>query len=531
MNRLDRVIGFFAPERALRRTQARAQLAQATRFYDAGQPTRATAGWRRPLTSARSETYAALPYVRASSHDVARNNPHAAKIIADLAKDCIGTGIVPRADTGNKRLNKRVDAVAKEFFASMDADGVTQNYAGYQLLAARALFEGGEAVSRRLVRPMSLGLPLPLQFALMEGEFIDNQLNTVLPGGNRVVQGVEFSAATRVREAYWMFAEHPGDTYMAATGAAFERLRVPAADVRVMMEPQRPGQIRGMPWITPILVRSKLLDDYEDAERQRKRIEASLTAVVKGSSQIGDASDGQGPSLFPTMTDANGDLIEVIEPGLVAYTRDSTGIEMMKPAEAAGFPAYKRSELQSIAAGGRSTYELASGDLSQTSFSSIQFGTLSYRGMQDVVRATIVVPHLEWIWRCMIDMAIAVGRLPDGCPYGVKHHCPPWLPIDPQKQADADKTDMRTGAKSLYEIVTARGKDFEEHVAEIAASNKLLDRYGLVLDSDPRRTDGRGVNQADASKTDGSDEPPKPPARDGDEPAGGADADGASTPA
>ena len=504
MNPLDRAIGFFSPHAALARVKARNSLQAAQRFYDAGQPTRATAGWRRPWTSAKSETYASLRYLRSSAHDIVRNNPHGAKMVADLAKDTIGTGIMPRANTGKKRLDKKVDAIAKEFFKAMDADGITHNYAGFQLLAARALYEGGEGVVRRLVRPTRLGLKVPLQFALMEGEFIDNQKNTALSNGNRIQQGIEFGK-DRTREAYWMFTEHPGDTYMASVEGSFQTIRVPAQDVRVLMEPQRPGQIRGVPWITPILVRAKLLDDYEDAERQRKRIESSLTTVVKSSpAQVGEASDGQGPSLFPTMTDSNGNLIEAIEAGMVAYTRDSAGIEMMKPAEAAGFPAYKRSELQSLAAGGRSTYELTAGDLSQTNFSSIQFGTLSYRGMIDVVRATLFIPVLEWIWESMIDMAIVAGQLEAGTPYDVVHHCPPWLPIDPQKQAEANKTMIRTGEKSLYEVVTARGKDFGEHMAEIAASNKLLDKYGLVFDSDPRLTDLRGVNQQVAAETKGA---------------------------
>ena len=440
--------------------------------------------------------------------------------MADLAKDCIGTGIVPRANTGRKGLNKKVDAVAAKFFAAMDADGITQNYAGFQLLAARAMFEGGEAVLRRLVRPTRLGLAVPLQFALMEGDFVDNNMNSALANGNLIKQGIEFDPQSRTREAYWMFTEHPGDTYMASVEGSYEKIRVPASDVRIMMEPQRPGQIRGVPWITPILVRAKLLDDYEDAERQRKRIESALTAVVKSTVQTGEASDGQGPSLFPTMTDANGDLIEAIEAGMVAYTRDSSGIEMMKPAEAAGFVGYKRSELQSIAAGGRSTYELASGDLSQTNFSSIQFGTLGYRGMQDVVRATIVIPTLEWIWRCMIDIAIAIGELQPDTPYGVKHHCPPWLPIDPVKQAEANKTLIRIGAKTLYEVVTQSGKDWDDHLDEMAMTNKGLDQHKLILDSDPRRTDLRGVDQALAADTKGNI-PPAPSGEPDDAPAAG----------
>lgn len=478
------------------------------RFYDAGRPSRSTALWRRPFTSARSETYAALPYLRASSHDTVRNNPHGAKMVADLAKDIIGTGITPRADTGNEALNKEVDEVAAEFFANIDADGITKNYAGFQLLAARAMLEGGEAVFRRYVRPTRvatrLGLKVPLQFALCEGEFIDTFKNTVLPGGNRIVQGVEFNPEDRTREAYWMFTEHPGDTYMAAVEGSYQTVRVPAEDVRVMYEPQRPGQIRGVPWITPVLVRAKKLDDYEDAERDRKKTESSIPLIVKAANQMGEASDNTGPSLFPTMTDADGNIVEVVQAGMVAYTRDSAGVEALNPADAMGYAAYKRSELQSMAAGARSTYELASGDLSQTSFSSIQFGTLNYRGTVDAIRATIFIPTFEWFWRCMIDVSVAIGRLPKNTPYGVKHHCPPWLPIDPDKQASANKTMMRTGEKSFYEVVTAGGKDFEEHVAEIAKSSKLLDKYGLILDSDPRRTDLRGVNQQVAAETKGN---------------------------
>lgn len=516
MNRLDRAISVFAPQAALRRVRARQQLAGLQRSYDAGRPTRSTAGWRRPFTSARSETYAGLPYLRASAHDLVRNNPHIAKVAADLAKDLVGTGIMPRADTGKKSLNKQVDAVAAEFFGAMDADGITKNYSGYQLLMARAFFEGGEAVHRRLIRPSRLKLPLPLQFALLEGDYIDNQHNVLLTGGNRIVQGIEFNPTDRIREAYWMFSEHPGDAYIGPSAAALERVRIPAEDVRVTYEPQRPGQIRGVPWLTPILVRAKLLDDYEQAERERKRIESSIPVIVKANNAVAEASEGQGPSLFPTVTDADGNVVERIEPALIAYLRDSTGVEFVQPADAMGFAPFKRAEMQSLAAGARSTYELASGDLSQTSFSSIQFGTLSYRSMMDVVRATTFIPDLEWIWRCMIDMAVLVGRLPKSTPYGVTHHCPAWLPIDPVKQAEADKTMMRTGQKSLYEVVTARGKDFETHVAEIAASNKLLDRYGLVFDSDPRKTDLRGVEQQVAGEAKGN-VPPQPQA-DPDEP-------------
>ena len=504
MNSVDRLIGYFAPGRAVQRAKHRQQLATTQRFYEAAKPGRATAGWRRPFTSAASETYAGLPWLRASSHDLGRNNPHAAKIISSLATGLIGNGIRPQANTGNKRLNKKVDALAKRFFREMDADGITENFAAFQTLLARSFLEGGEAVIRKYVRPTGAGLNVPLQFALLEGDFIDNQKNWAAPNGNRVVQGIEFNTTTRQRVAYHMFKEHPGDTYLASLEDSYEHVVVPASDVRLVFEPQRPGQIRGVPWITPILLRAKLLDDYEDAERQRKRTESSINAIVKSATQTGEGDDASITSLFPTVTDLDGRPVEVVTPGSIVYARNATDIELPKVADAMGYAPYKRSELQSIAAGARSTYELASGDLSQTSYSSAQFGLLDYRSMVDNIRHTIIVPKLDWIWREMVAMAIAAGLLPDGTPDDAEWHAPPWLPIDPEKQANADLVDIRSGKKTLREVVIARGKDFEDHLDELEASNKALDKRKIILDSDPRRTDKRGVEQQIAADVKGN---------------------------
>ncbi len=348
----------------------------------------------------------------------------------------------------------------------------------------------------------------------MEGEFIDNTRNWGGDGENPVVQGVEFDADTKQRAFYHMFRDHPGDSYIAASAGSSTIDRIPAKDVRVTMEPQRPGQVRGVPWITPILVRAKLLDDYEDSERQRKNTESSTPLVVQGGNQLGDGSDNNGPSLFPTLTDADGRVFETVTPGMIAYARDTMKIEALKPADAMGYAPYKRSELQSIAAGARSTYELTSGDLSQTNFSSYQAGHLPYRAMVDAIREHIFIPDLEWIWEQFIAMSILVGDLPEGTPADVKHHCPPWMPIDPEKAENANKTALRNGTKTLYGVVTAGGRDFDEHLAEIKMSAKLLDKYGLILDSDPRRTDLRGIEQQSEGGA-GEAKGPAPPSPDG----------------
>ena len=51
-----------------------------------------------------------LIWLRNRSRDLIRNNPYAARAIEELAGNVVGTGIVPKAKTGNAAIDKIIDA-------------------------------------------------------------------------------------------------------------------------------------------------------------------------------------------------------------------------------------------------------------------------------------------------------------------------------------------------------------------------------------------------------------------------------------
>jgi len=53
---------------------------------------------------------------------------------------------------------------------------------------------------------------------------------------------------------------------------------VPAEQILHSYRVLRPGQIRGVPWLSPVMMALRDLDDYADAERVRKKIEACVSA-------------------------------------------------------------------------------------------------------------------------------------------------------------------------------------------------------------------------------------------------------------
>src|ERR1035441_9486763 len=88
MNALDKVIGYFSPERAYRRARFRAAT---ERFaYDGAKSGRRTDGWLAAGGDANTEVGASLISLRNPSRDLLRNNPDASKAITELVGNAVG---------------------------------------------------------------------------------------------------------------------------------------------------------------------------------------------------------------------------------------------------------------------------------------------------------------------------------------------------------------------------------------------------------------------------------------------------------
>ncbi len=108
-NWLDRAIGFFSPREALRRVQYRRALGLVERFnYEGGMMGRRTGGWVTSNSDANRETHGSMVWLRNRARDLVRNNPFAAKALSELIGNQVGTGILPRADTGSGRASPQV---------------------------------------------------------------------------------------------------------------------------------------------------------------------------------------------------------------------------------------------------------------------------------------------------------------------------------------------------------------------------------------------------------------------------------------
>ena len=90
------------------------------------------------------------------------------------------------------------------------------------------------------------------------------------PTGNMVIAGVEIDAAGRI-VAYHVFLNYfPGAPFL----RGLESSRVPAESVVHFFKVSAAGQVRGLSWLAPVVLRATEYDGLVDAQTLRQRLGA-----------------------------------------------------------------------------------------------------------------------------------------------------------------------------------------------------------------------------------------------------------------
>lgn len=499
-NFVDSLFENLFPERALRRMAARKRmemLDKATRNYEAAAHGRRTGGWWAPPSDADTLVAAQSRLLRDRSRDLVRNNPIAATIVAKHADYIVGNGIVPRANTGDPALNKQCDELFAEAAKYMHPER-TMTFYGQQYQAVRTVIEGGEIFGRRRSRRKSDNLPVPVQIQLLEPEFIDSSKGSM---ENREIRdGIEFDRIGG-RKGYWIFRQHP-NALRPIPGLDMNSHFVPAQQVLHLYEPLR-TQIRGVPWLAPVMNDIRDLGDYFSAEDLRKKVEACVVGVViPGVDDVDPLVGVEETEIDPKdrsgLRDAYGNPHERMEPGMFLYAHGGQDVRFNNPAMTTGQESYIRTRLRNIAAGARMPYELMTGDFSQANFASGKLGILNYHRFVRLFQKHYLIPQFcQPAWDWVMEAAVLAGKLPMDKAFPCKWQPPEFDSITRLDDARADILEMRSGKRTLKQVIAATGNDPDTHLEEIAETNALLDDKGIILDSDPRTVTLNGQLQLD----------------------------------
>ncbi len=479
---LDKSISWLSPKWGFHRSQYRA--AQAiTLSYEGARMDRRMSDWITSDTSANAEIGPYLSKLRQRSRELVRNNAYANNGIDELAGSAVGTGITAQPRTNDPEYTRVISESWKRWVDECDADGQLDLY-GLQDLTVRTVIESGECLVRMRRRYYDDGFHVPLQIQVMEPDFLDlNKTEDTKTG--RIIQGVEFDLLGS-RIAYWMFPSHPGDVASGFSRASVISRRVPAADILHIYRKKR-QQVRGTPWLAPVIITMRDEDEYTEAAIVQKKIQACFASFVTQTEALDPIPSGE------TETNSRNQTEESLEPGMIRYLRPGEDVKFAAPSGTGdGYRDFKRDIQTKMAVGIGVTYEQLTGDLSNVNYSSYRAGMISFRTKMDQFRWLCFVPMFcNPISRWFREYAFAAGKIPT-LDFRMEWSMPKYGSVDPEKDANATRASIRMGTKTWPQAVGEEGYDPDEQIEEIAEVNRKLDKAGIVLDCDPRKRTGTG---------------------------------------
>lgn len=480
-----------APVGMLRTGRLRAQAAEARpgALYDAGAYTRRTVGWRAPTASANQAILGNLTTLRDRSRAATRNDGYAKGIIDKLVTNVIGTGIQPLSQAADSTFRKQVDALWLRWTDESDADGLLDFY-GQQSQIVRTWLEGGEAFSRLRARLPGDGLSVPFQVQVLEPELCPHT-HTVYSTTARIRAGIEFNAIGK-RVAYYFHPSRPEhDDYDANV-----LRRVPAHDVVHLYDPQRPGQLRGVPHLTQALIALYELDKYDDATLLRQQLANLFVGFVTRAAAIGDAETVHPLTNAPVPLSDDGKPMLSLEPGVFQELDPGEDVKFSDPPEARGYADFMRQQLLGSAAATGVPYEVLTGDMRGVNDRTVRLILHEFRRRISAWQHQVVVfQFCRRVWTAWMDRVFLSGALPipldyltDPEPWAkVRWNPQGWPYMHPVQDVQAQKEAVRNGFKSRSAVIGEQGDDAEAVDAEQAVDNARADGLSLSHDSDGRR--------------------------------------------
>lgn len=255
---------------------------------------RATADWYPSDAGPNTDTLGDLPELRRRSLDLERNAPLATGAFNTQLRDVLGDGLTPKPRLDREYLGLSAEEAAawgrqamRIYWAHCGSTAIDVSrrltFAELQRQALFSALSGGDCFTvfrHRQDRGDLLGTKLQL----LEANRISQP--ETQPETDWFRDGIE-TDEHGVLQHVWFTNRHPNERYM-PTGKLVHWAPLPVRDaqgwplVLQLIDQKRPGQLRGIPYLAPVIETLKNLSRYAEAELMAAVVSAMFTVFIKG---------------------------------------------------------------------------------------------------------------------------------------------------------------------------------------------------------------------------------------------------------
>ena len=504
MAALDNIIGYLSPGWQLKRERARMQLAMIESLipssYDgASGLKRGLKTWAPSLFSPERELSFEREKLIARSRDLFRNDSMARSAISTTTTNVIGGGLILKSAPDRKLLNMSddeaeawEDTVEREFSLwcrpeHCDAE-MSLSFYELQTLAFLSVLQSGDvfALLPYLSRP---GSPYKLKVQLIEADRVVNK--DFAPDDDNLSGGIRTDAYGAPIE-YHILKGHPNGFYpnwswqvVPAWGKQSAR-----RNVVHLLRKERPGQRRGIPFLTPVIEPLRLLQRYSEAELLAALISGLFTVFVK--SESGAPLSTMVSETTTTSTTAADEI--KMGPGAIVDLLPGEDVTIANPARPnVGFDAFVTAVSRQVGAALELPFELLLKHFT-ASYSASRAALLEAWKFFRVRRQWAATKFCQPVYEEFLTEAILSGRISapgffDDPAIRAAYSKAQWIgpsqgQIDPVKETQASimKIDAALSTRSIE--TAAIGGDWEANYRQLSREERMLREAGLKNTTD-----------------------------------------------
>lgn len=500
----DRIVRYFNPVKALQRSRARAFMSLNESFFAASRTRPGT----RNLVANSYDADSAMRYeiieARNRSSHVIRNIPLASGAIGTTVTNVVGSGLVMQsridADVigiSEKEAEKWQTDVEFKFrlhMESKDSD-LSRTHNGYErqeLVFRSALERGDSFVIRRA--GTTKGYPYNLRTQIVEADRVCNDGDA--QDSETLSYGIQRDTNGAPEEVH-ILRSHPGSTINRGS-RVWDRVPVfgPKTGRRQVLHvcrPLRPGQSRGLPFLTPVIETLIQLGKYTEAEIHAAVVAGMFTVFVK--SEDGDGAggivktDSSGNAIVETKSTGDPDKLGY---GSVWDLRPGESIETANPTRPNGnFDPFVLAFCRWIGVALEIPYEILIKHFTASysaSRAALQEAWKFFKGRREWLAANYCQPEYEWWLDEMVSRGIvaAPGYFED--PF-IRQAYLGAMWIGPAKGMIQENIEVEAAGKRIELGLST----IAEETAQLTGGDFLTNHVQRVKEAKMRRRDGLDV--------------------------------------
>jgi lambda family phage portal protein len=513
-NWIDKVIGYFAPETALKRRYARStlEIIQNSGYgnYGASTEKSSMAGWNDAGGSATEDIHDNLQRLRVRSRDLTMGVPLAASAVKTYRTNVIGSGLIPKPaidgdflGLSEDEVNKLEQQISREFYVwadgvDCDAERMKNFYEIQQLAFLNWLMSGDVFAALQMKkRP---GAPYELCIMLIEADRVCTPNETGIDLDEKIVGGVEFDTSGEV-VAYHITKHHPLSyrthkrewTRVEAFGAESGRRNI--LHVSTM---ERIGQRRGVPILAPVIESLKQLGRYTDAELLAAVVGGYIAWIIEKDAEKSAAPFGEWTK--PAVSDDPMQVEQLdknsvkLGPGAVIDLAPGEHAKVPNPGRPnTAFDAFVASISRSIGAALELPYEILIKQFSNN-YSASRAALLEAWKSFSMWRTWVVDKFCQPIYEEWFAEAVAKGRIKAPGFFSdpairmaytsTQWYGPTQGQLDPVKEVEAAERRVQYGfSTKAKEAMELTGTDFLDNVRARKRENELMKEVGNDAES------------------------------------------------